>query len=190
MLLGGVADCLGRMASPASSYRRQGTGPTQPAGELSVGSHRLVDGQDRQRRRWEIKDSNVCAGLWPIRFMDRLEASDNWIKVALVSWAVFFAAGFAAVVLSGDPRIEAISLVQAWWYGAPRSGLCSYGTSPGRSIQSRICGAIAITRRLTTAATTFSLDCSLAEKAGTTIITPPPPRRDTATNGGNSTWRG
>src|ERR1700730_9696551 len=30
-------------------------------------------------------------------FYGWLEASDNWIKVALLSWAAFFAAGFAAV---------------------------------------------------------------------------------------------
>jgi hypothetical protein len=32
-------------------------------------------------------------------FYEWLEVSDNWIKVALLSWAVFFVAGFAAVAL-------------------------------------------------------------------------------------------
>ena len=37
-----------------------------------------------------------------------LEASDNWIKVALLSWAAFFAAGFAAVALWGGEIPDAV----------------------------------------------------------------------------------
>ncbi|MFZ0850733.1 MAG: fatty acid desaturase [Hyphomicrobiaceae bacterium] len=36
-----------------------------------------------------------------------LESSDNWIKVALVSWAVYFVAGFAAVILLGGAILDA-----------------------------------------------------------------------------------
>jgi stearoyl-CoA desaturase (delta-9 desaturase) len=55
-----------------------------------------------------IKSDNADAGALKKRyapdligdpFYEWLEASDNWIKVALLSWTVFFAAGFAAVTL-------------------------------------------------------------------------------------------
>lgn len=42
------------------------------------------------------------------RFYRWLDASDNWIKVALVSWALFFAAGYAAATLAGGTNAEAV----------------------------------------------------------------------------------
>jgi stearoyl-CoA desaturase (delta-9 desaturase) len=41
-------------------------------------------------------------------FYGWLEVGDNWIKVALLSWAVFFAAGFAVVALGGGTTEDAI----------------------------------------------------------------------------------
>jgi fatty-acid desaturase len=64
-----------------------------------------------------IKSDNADAGPSKARyapdlvrdpFYEWLERSDNWIKVALVSWAVFFAAGFAAVTLGGGTTPDAI----------------------------------------------------------------------------------
>jgi stearoyl-CoA desaturase (delta-9 desaturase) len=37
-----------------------------------------------------------------------LESSDNWIKVALLSWSAFFAAGFVAEVLRGSATPDAV----------------------------------------------------------------------------------
>jgi stearoyl-CoA desaturase (delta-9 desaturase) len=37
-----------------------------------------------------------------------LEASDNWIKVGLVSWGVYFAAGFAAVIVWNGTMSDAV----------------------------------------------------------------------------------
>jgi fatty-acid desaturase len=36
-----------------------------------------------------------------------LETYDNWIKVALLSWAIFFAAGYIAVILQGGTTLDA-----------------------------------------------------------------------------------
>ena len=64
-----------------------------------------------------VKTDNADAGKLKTRyapdlvadpFHGWLEASDNWIKVALLSWAAFFAAGFAAVTFSDGTMIEAI----------------------------------------------------------------------------------
>jgi fatty-acid desaturase len=64
-----------------------------------------------------IKSDNADAGQLKARyapdlvsdpFYAWLEASDNWIKVALVSWAVFFAVGFAAVIVWDGTLSEAI----------------------------------------------------------------------------------
>jgi fatty-acid desaturase len=41
-------------------------------------------------------------------FYGWLEVGDNWIRVALASWAVFFAAGFAAMTLGGGTTQDAI----------------------------------------------------------------------------------
>jgi len=41
-------------------------------------------------------------------FYGWLERSDNWLKVALLTWAVYFAAGFAAATLEGAPTMDAI----------------------------------------------------------------------------------
>jgi fatty-acid desaturase len=63
-----------------------------------------------------IKSDNADAGKLKARyapdlvsdpFYGWLEASDNWIKVALLSWAAFFAAGFAAVTFWDGTMIEA-----------------------------------------------------------------------------------
>src|SRR6478672_8199209 len=64
-----------------------------------------------------IKTDNADAGKSKTRyapdlvadpFYGWLEAADNLIKIALVSWAVFFAAGFAAVVFSGGTVTDAV----------------------------------------------------------------------------------
>jgi fatty-acid desaturase len=64
-----------------------------------------------------IKSDNADAGglkkryapdLMSDPFYEWLEASDNWIKVALLSWAAFFAAGFAAVTLCDGTIRDAI----------------------------------------------------------------------------------
>ena len=64
-----------------------------------------------------IKSDNAEAGpsmaryarIWSSDpFYGWLEVHDNWIKVALLSWAVFFAAGFAAVTLGGGTTLDAI----------------------------------------------------------------------------------
>jgi sn-1 stearoyl-lipid 9-desaturase len=52
--------------------------------------------------------SRYAADLAADPFYGWLEASDNWIKVALVSWAIFFGAGFAAVKFSDGTMTEAI----------------------------------------------------------------------------------
>jgi fatty-acid desaturase len=54
-----------------------------------------------------------------------LEASDNWIKVSLVSWALIFAAGFAAVALWDGSQREAVQfgLSLLIWAGAVRTVL-------------------------------------------------------------------
>jgi fatty-acid desaturase len=63
-----------------------------------------------------IKSANADAGPLKKRYApdligDRLykflEVADNWIKVALLSWAIFFAAGYAAVTLSGGSALDA-----------------------------------------------------------------------------------
>jgi sn-1 stearoyl-lipid 9-desaturase len=48
-------------------------------------------------------------------FYQWLETSDNWIKVALASWAVFFAAGFAAVTVSGGTTADALQFGSSLW---------------------------------------------------------------------------
>lgn len=37
-----------------------------------------------------------------------LEIHDNWIKVALLSWAVFFATGFAVAIIGGGTTLDAL----------------------------------------------------------------------------------
>jgi sn-1 stearoyl-lipid 9-desaturase len=37
-----------------------------------------------------------------------LELSDNWVKIVLLSWAIFFAVGFGAASLEGDAPTDAI----------------------------------------------------------------------------------
>jgi fatty-acid desaturase len=81
-----------------------------------------------------IKSENADAGQLKARyapdlvgdaFYAWLEASDNWIKVALASWAIFFAAGFAAASFSGGTMSDAaqfgLSLVV--WGAAVRTVL-------------------------------------------------------------------
>jgi fatty-acid desaturase len=81
-----------------------------------------------------IKSENADAGQLKARyapdlvgdpFFAWLEASDNWIKVALASWAVFFVAGFAAAICLGGAMSDAfqfgLSLVV--WAGALRTVL-------------------------------------------------------------------
>lgn len=81
-----------------------------------------------------IKSENADAGQLKVRyapdlvsdpFFAWLEASDNWIKVALASWAVFFVAGFAAAIFQGGAMSDAfqfgLSLVV--WAGALRTVL-------------------------------------------------------------------
>jgi fatty-acid desaturase len=41
-------------------------------------------------------------------FYARLDAHDNWIKVALLSWATLFALGFAIAILGGGTGFEAL----------------------------------------------------------------------------------
>ena len=64
-----------------------------------------------------IKSDNANAGQLKARyapdlvsdpFYGWLERSDNWIKVALLSWGVYFAAGFAAVACSGGTTPDAV----------------------------------------------------------------------------------
>jgi len=64
-----------------------------------------------------IKSDNADAGPLKKRyapdligdpFYAWLEDSDNWIKVALLSWAAFFAAGFAVVTLRGGALPDAV----------------------------------------------------------------------------------
>ena len=64
-----------------------------------------------------IKSDNANAGQLKARyapdlvsdpFYAWLERSDNWIKVALISWCVYFAAGFAAVACWGGTTSDAI----------------------------------------------------------------------------------
>ena len=64
-----------------------------------------------------VKTDNADAGKLKTRyapdlaadpFYRWLEASDNWIKVALVSWAIFFGVGFAAAMFSDGTMNEAI----------------------------------------------------------------------------------
>ena len=64
-----------------------------------------------------IKSDNAEAGpsiqryakdLMGDPFYGWLEVADNWIKVALVSWATFFGAGFTGVTISGGTTPEAI----------------------------------------------------------------------------------
>jgi fatty-acid desaturase len=63
-----------------------------------------------------IKSDNADAGKLKKRyapdlmsdpFYEWLEAYDNWIKVALISWALFFAAGYAAVLIRGGSALDA-----------------------------------------------------------------------------------
>jgi stearoyl-CoA desaturase (delta-9 desaturase) len=146
-----------------------------------------------------IKSDNADAGPLKKRyapdlasdpFYAWLEASDNWIKVALLSWAVFFATGFAAVAFWGGTEIDAVQFGSSLvvWGGAVRTVLVWHITWSVNSVAHL--WAIAITRRPITAATTFSSDFSLAVKGGITIITLPLAQRDMATNGGNSMQRG
>jgi stearoyl-CoA desaturase (delta-9 desaturase) len=64
-----------------------------------------------------IKSDNAEAGrsivryapdLTSDRFYSWLEVGDNWIKVALLSLAPFFVAGFVAVTIEGGPLPEAV----------------------------------------------------------------------------------
>jgi len=63
-------------------------------------------------------------------FYGWLDVSDNWIKVALMSWAAFFVAGFAAVTLAGGTLPGAVrfgaSLVV--WGAAVRTLLIWHAT--------------------------------------------------------------
>jgi fatty-acid desaturase len=64
-----------------------------------------------------IKSQNAEAGPSVVRyagdltsdaFYGWLEVGDNWIKVALLSWAAFFAVGFAAVAVGGGAASDAV----------------------------------------------------------------------------------
>jgi stearoyl-CoA desaturase (delta-9 desaturase) len=64
-----------------------------------------------------IKSDNAEAGQSIVRyakdlvsdpFYAWLEVADNWIKIALLSWALFFGAGFTVVTISGGTRLDAI----------------------------------------------------------------------------------
>ena len=81
-----------------------------------------------------IKSENADAGQLKARyapdlvsdpFFAWLEGSDNWIKVALASWAFFFVAGFGAAIFLGGAMSDAfqfgLSLVV--WAGALRTVL-------------------------------------------------------------------
>lgn len=63
-----------------------------------------------------IKSDNADAGPLKKRyapdlmgdpFYEWLEASDNWIKVALLSWAIFFVVGYTAATLRGGSALDA-----------------------------------------------------------------------------------
>jgi fatty-acid desaturase len=54
-----------------------------------------------------------------------LEVHDNWIKVALLAWAAFFAAGFLIVTLAGGTSLDAVRFGASLlvWGGAVRTVL-------------------------------------------------------------------
>lgn len=56
-------------------------------------------------------------------FYRRLQARDNWAKVAFLSWAAFFAAGFIAEALAGGSTLEAFQFGASLlvWGGAVRT---------------------------------------------------------------------
>jgi fatty-acid desaturase len=81
-----------------------------------------------------IKSDNADAGplkrryapdLMNDAFYNWLEASDNWIKVALVCWAGFFIAGFASVIAAGGATPDAVQFGFSLliWAGAVRTVL-------------------------------------------------------------------
>jgi len=63
-----------------------------------------------QERQCECRDAKkrYAPDLIDDPFYAWLESSDNWIKVALLSWAAFFAAGFVAEMLRGGATPDAV----------------------------------------------------------------------------------
>ena len=119
-----------------------------------------------------------------------IEDRKMWIWLVLMSWGIFFFGGLAAGLLLGWPLAQAAQFGLSLGYGARSCAPSCIAILPGRSIRSRICGAIAITTRPTIAATMRLSPSSVMARAGTIIIMPIPIRRDTATNGGRLTWPG
>ena len=60
-----------------------------------------------------------------------LERRNNWMKVAVLSWLVYFVAGFGIVMLSGGACRKRFSSVPAFSSGALCCARSSFGTSPG-----------------------------------------------------------
>jgi fatty-acid desaturase len=117
-------------------------------------------------------------------FYDWLHRGDNWIKVVICSWLIFFACGFLTAFALGSGRSGAIQFgfsVMTWC--AP----CWCCTSRGWPTRWITCGAIATTTLRTTAATIYSFLSLPTERVGTTIITPTRAPPITATSRASST---
>ena len=121
------------------------------------------------------------------RFYMKLERNSNYLWVFVAHAVLFFVVGLGVGyllhgTLAGSTRSASNGCCGAW--SIARS---SPGTSRGPSTRLPICGATAITRRATTAATTGSSRSRPTAKAGTTTTTPTRVPRPTAIAGGKST---
>ena len=68
-----------------------------------------------------------------------LEVSDNWIKVAIASWAAFFVAGFAGVALTGGGLWDAVQFGSSLlvWGAAVRTAMVWHATWSVNSVTHR-----------------------------------------------------
>jgi fatty-acid desaturase len=122
-----------------------------------------------------------------------LEASDNWIKVALVSWAAFFAAGFAAATFWDGTTRDAIQFGSSLvvWGAAVRTVLVWHITWSANSV-THLWGY----RNYETPDNRNNFLIGLLAggegwaRGGTIIITQTLAPRDTATAGVNPMWPG
>ena len=120
-------------------------------------------------------------------FYYRLENGLYYFGIIYLQWVLFFTVPFGISLLAGATPTRRRSSASACWSGGCSYAPCSICTTPGPSIRSHICGAIATTRPTNTAATTSSSATARWARAGTTIITPIRARPATAIAGGSST---
>ena len=90
------------------------------------------------------------------RFFKWMERPRNWRKVQFAQAMVFLlGGGLAGALLTSSLARAHCNWARAGSFGECSCARCWCGTSPGRSTRSRTCGAIAISRRKTTAGTIF-----------------------------------